>query len=209
MPEYDGSVKTAKDARGLFSENEKPTVTRLFSMNVLYISGSPRKNSNTDYLLKEILSVTGGEFLKITDYRVDPCRSCWTCVKSGKCAVDDDMSERIIPMLLKVDMIVLGTPVYFNNVSAQLKAFMDRTWCIKGKLRNKVGGAIVVGRRDGAESAITAIHAFFLKHEMIPANRGVHGRAYGEHEIAQDPEALESAKNLGERLIELGAVLGL
>lgn len=178
-------------------------------MKVLYISGSPRKKSNTDDLLRETLSVTGGEFLKITDYRVDPCRSCWSCLKSGKCATDDDMTQKIMPMLLKADIMVLGTPVYFNNVSAQLKAFMDRTWCLKGTLRNKVGGAIVVGRRDGAEGAITAIHAFFLKHEMIPANRGVHGRAYAAGEIVHDPEALESARKLGKRLMELGALLGL
>jgi multimeric flavodoxin WrbA len=178
-------------------------------MKVLYLSGSPRKNSNTDYLLKEALAVTGGQLLKINDYRVAPCHSCWTCLKSGKCAIDDDMSQKLVPMLLKVDIIALGTPVYFNNVSAQLKAFMDRTWCVKGKLRNKIGGAIVVGRGDGAESAITAIHAFFLKHEMIPANRGVHGIAFGENEITQDPEALESAKRLGERFIELGAMLGV
>lgn len=178
-------------------------------MNILYISGSPRKKSNTDGLLRETLSVTGGEFIKITDYRVDPCRSCWSCLKSGKCAMDDDMTRKVIPMLLKADIMVLGTPVYFNNVSAQLKAFMDRTWCIKGKLRNKIGGAVVVGRRDGAEGAITAIHALFLKHEMIPANRGVHGRAYAAGEIIYDPEALESAGKLGNRLMELGALLVL
>ncbi|MFN2354134.1 MAG: flavodoxin family protein [Desulfopila sp.] len=176
-------------------------------MNILYISGSPRKKSNTDGLLKETLSVTGGELIKITDYRVDPCRSCWSCLKSGECGIDDDMTRKIIPMLLKADIMVLGTPVYFNNVSAQLKAFMDRTWCIKGKLRNKIGGAVVVGRRDGAESAITAIHALFLKHEMIPANRGVHGRAYAADEIVYDPEALASAGKLGKRLMELGAWL--
>ena len=64
-----------------------------------------------------------------------------------------------------------------------MKAFMDRTWCIKGKLRNKIGGAIVVGRRYGIESAITAINAFFLKHEMTPANRGVCGIAFEEGEL--------------------------
>ena len=177
-------------------------------MKVLYISGSPRKNSNTDYLLKETLSVIGGEFLKIADYHVEPCRSCWTCLKSGKCAIDDDMSHQLIPRLLTAEIMVLGTPVYFNNVSGQLKIFMDRTWCIKGQLRNRIGGAVVVGRRDGAESAITAIQAFFLKHEMIPANRGVHGRAFAVGEIADDPEAIESARKLGARLIELEALLG-
>ena len=177
-------------------------------MKVLYISGSPRKNSNTDYLLKEILSVTGGELLKIADYHVDPCRSCWTCLKSGKCAIDDDMSRKLIPLILAADIMVLGTPVYFNNVSGQLKVLMDRTWCLKGKLRNKIGGTVVVGRRDGIESAITAIQAFFLKHEMIPANRGVHGLAFALGEIGDDPEAIESARKLGARLFELGALLG-
>jgi multimeric flavodoxin WrbA len=178
-------------------------------MNILYISGSPRKKSNTDGLLREALAVTGGEFIKLTDYLVEPCQSCWSCVKSENCAIDDDMTRKLIPMLLKVDAMVLGTPVYFNNVSAQLKAFMDRNWCIKGKLRNKIGGAVVVGRRDGAEGAITAIHALFLKHEMIPANRGVHGRAYAAGEIVHDPESLDSAGKLGKRLMELGAILGL
>ncbi len=178
-------------------------------MRILYISGSPRKNSNTDFLLKETLSVTGGDFLKITDYHVEPCRSCWTCLKSGKCAIADEMSHQLIPRVLTAEIMVLGTPVYFNNVSGQLKMFMDRTWYLKGKLRNRIGGAIVVGRRDGAESAITAIQAFFLKHEMLPANRGVHGRAFAVGEIADDFEAIESARKLGARLIELGALLGL
>ena len=178
-------------------------------MNVLYVSGSPRKKSNTDHLLKEALAVTGGELIKVSDYRVEPCRSCWACLKAGECAVDDDMRQRLMPMLLEVDAIVLGTSVFFNNVSAQLKAFMDRTWCLKGKLRNKIGGAIVVGRGDGAEGAITAIHALFLKHEMIAANRGVQGRAFAKDEILQDHEALQSVRRLGSRLLELGDVLGL
>jgi hypothetical protein len=66
----------------------------------------------------------------------------------------------------------------------------------------------VVGRRDGAEGAITAIQAFFLKHEMLPTNRGVHSRAFAVGAIGEDPEAIESARKLGERLIELGALHG-
>jgi len=133
-------------------------------MNSIYISGSPRENSNTDILLKRLLSKTGGKFIKLTDYNIEPCKSCWASQKLGKCAINDDMTNKIIPLLLDCDGIVLGSPVYFNNVSAQLKVFIDRTWCIKGKLRNKIGGTVVVGRKDGAESAITAINTFYLKH---------------------------------------------
>ena len=172
-------------------------------MNVLYISGSPRKRSNTDYLLKLILSITGGRFLKLSDFVIQPCRSCQVCLKTSKCVINDAMREDIIPLLLNCEGIVLGSPVFFNNVSAQLKAFIDRTWSIRGRLRNKIGGAVVVGRRYGAESAITAINAFFLKHEIIPANRGVSGLAFNTNEIENDFEAIEATKKLGKRLLEL------
>jgi multimeric flavodoxin WrbA len=176
-------------------------------MEVVYISGSPREESNTDYLLKLALSITGGQFVKLTDYSVQPCKSCWACRRLGKCVIDDDMSSTLIPMLLESDVLVLGSPVYFNNVSAQLKAFIDRTWCIRKRLRNKIGGAIVVGRKYGIESAITAINAFFLKHEMIPANRGVCGIAFEGEKIMEDKEAIESAKKLGERIGELFRIM--
>ena len=94
-------------------------------MNIVYISGSPRKNSNTDYLLKITLSVAGGHFIKLADYRIEPCKSCRACQKLGKCVIDDDMCNIIIPTLLKADAVVIGSPVYFNNVSAQTKAFID------------------------------------------------------------------------------------
>lgn len=175
-------------------------------MKVLFISGSPRKRSNTDYLLEITKSVTGGDFIKLSDYSINPCNSCRVCLKHKECIVKDDM-ELIYPMLFESDVIVLGSPVYFNNVSAQMKAFMDRTWCIRGKLRNKIGGAIVVGRRYGIESAITAINAFFLKHEMIPANRGVCGIAFEEGGIQNDKEAINATKELGYRIKELGKII--
>jgi len=182
-------------------------VLRVDAVKILYISGSPRKKSNTDHLLKMALSITGGQFLKLVDYHIDLCRSCWACRKLGKCVLKDDMAEAIIPQLIESDAIVLGSPVYFNNVSAQLKALIDRTWSIRGQLRNKIGGAVVVGRRYGAEGAITAINAFFLKHEMIVANRGVCGVAFKGGDIMEDLEAVQAARRLGERIDELGRML--
>ncbi|NNG67597.1 flavodoxin family protein [Caldanaerobacter subterraneus] len=178
-------------------------------MNVLYISGSPRKKSNTDILLKLTMSVTGGKFIKLVDYNIKPCLACWACQKEGECPIKDDMTKELIPMLLESDAIVIGSPVFFNNISGQLKAFIDRTWCIKGQLRNKIGGAIVVGRKYGHESAITAINAFFLKHDMIPANRGICGIAYKGREIFNDTEAIEATRRLGKRILELGEILGV
>lgn len=176
-------------------------------MNVLYISGSPRIASNTDTLLDVMLAVTGGQFMKLSEYEIQPCMSCWACVRREECTIDDDMSSVLLPMLLDAAAVVLGSPVYFNNVSAQLKAFVDRSWSIRGRLRNKIGGAVVVGRRYGAESALTAINAFFLKHEMIAANRGVSGMAFESGDVQQDREAMEAAGRLAERIMELGDLI--
>ncbi|MFW5915550.1 MAG: flavodoxin family protein [Planctomycetota bacterium] len=172
-------------------------------MHTVCISGSPREQSNTDYLLNLVLNGMDGELIKLSDCRIEPCNSCWGCVKTRECTIKDDMTDTIIPKILKADIIVLGSPVYFNNVSAQMKAFMDRTWAIRTKLRNKVGAAVVVGRRYGAESAITAIHSFFLKHEMLVAQRGISGVAFDSHEIEQDEESIEVATMLSNRLTHL------
>lgn len=175
--------------------------------NIIYVSGSPRKNSNTDVLLKRALEITGGEFIKLSDFNVKPCNSCWACQKRKNCIIDDDMTKKLIPLLLNSDGMVLGSPVYFNNVSAQLKNFIDRTWCLRKSLKNKIGGAIVVGRRYGAESAITAIDSFYLKHEMIISNRGVIGIAFKEEEILKDEEAVQATAVLGKRINELCCIV--
>ena len=117
------------------------------------------------------------------------------------------MKETIIPRILGADAMIIGTPVYFNNVSAQLKSFMDRTWSIRGKLKNKIGAAVVVGRRYGAEGAVAAINSFLLKHDMIIANRGITGVAYEAGGIKDDRESIEAAATLASRILELGTAL--
>ncbi len=177
------------------------------NQRIVYISGSPRKISNTDTLLKLAMAITGGQFIKLSECDIKPCEACWRCRELGHCIVDDDMTKNIVPLLLQSDGIVIGSPVFFNNVSAQTKLFIDRTWCIRGSLRNKIGGAIVVGRKYGAESALVAIEAFFLKHEMLIANRGVCGVAYEKEEIFKDTEAIKAAKLLGKRIKDLGDII--
>jgi multimeric flavodoxin WrbA len=172
-------------------------------MSILYVSGSPRASSNTDHLLRLALAKTGGRFLKLAEFEIAPCRECWACRSTGRCVIDDDFSRRIAPQLIESDAVVLGSPVFFNNVSAHMKIFIDRTWPLRGKLKNKIGGAVAVGRRYGLENALTAMQAFFLKHEMIPAGRGVCGMAYAAGEIEQDREAVDAAEQLSERIREL------
>ncbi len=85
--------------------------TDQFIMNLLYVSGSHRKESNTDYLLELMLSSTGEQFVKLADYQIEPCRSCWGCRRVDECIFDDDMSDVLTPMLLAADAMVLGSPI--------------------------------------------------------------------------------------------------
>jgi len=97
--------------------------------NIIYISGSPRKRSNTDILLKIALEITGGESIKLSDFNVKTCDACWA--RQLKKYIIDDMTKDIISLLLHSKGIIIGSPVFFKNISNQIKAFIERTWCIK------------------------------------------------------------------------------
>ena len=181
-------------------------------LKVLGICGSPRPSGNTEILLDmalhefdRTLFKTGK--LRLFEHTMKPCSACGHCLRNEECCIEDDVTGVIIPRLLNSDVIIMASPVYFNNVSAQVKILMDRTWSIRGRLRGKVGGGMVVGRGYGLESALTAIHAFMVKHEMILGHRGVAGIAYGKGDIAGDDRARSDAKGLAKRLAEL-CVLG-
>ncbi len=184
-------------------------------MLALGVCGSPRRGGNTEALLGIVLEHLRSygfdtQALMLRDLDLKPCTGCRCCVGRGSCVINDDFTRVIAPALLSADVIVVASPVYFNNVSALTKAFMDRTWCLRGKLRFKVGGAVVVGRGYGAELAITAIHAFMLKHEIILTHRGVHGEGYEAGEVLRDGRALKDAERLAEVLARVAeATAGL
>lgn len=99
-------------------------------MHVLGIVGSPRVNGNTDVLVDEILSgvrSSGGTIDKIyiSDFDIKPCDSCMACHEQRRCVIEDQWRE-VADKVLKADGLVVGTPVYWNSVSAQTKLFMDR-----------------------------------------------------------------------------------
>ena len=181
-------------------------------LKALGVCGSPRKGGNTETLLDVTLAElerlgVKTEKVLLSEYEIRPCTECRYCVGKGRCCIDDDMSKVLIPKLVSVDIVVIASPVYFNNVSSYVKVFMDRTWCIRGRLRNKVGGGIVVGRGYGLESALTAIHSFMLKHEIIVGHRGVAGIAFEAGEVLNDRRALEDAKKLARRLHEMAELV--
>ncbi len=98
---------------------------------VLILSGSPRKNGNSDYLCDEFMrgAVEAGnevEKIFISGKNIGYCRGCYACRDSHKCFQKDGMEE-ILAKMIDADVLVLGSPVYFYSIAAQIKAVLDRT----------------------------------------------------------------------------------
>ncbi|MCK8815849.1 flavodoxin family protein [Natroniella sulfidigena] len=101
-------------------------------MKGLAILGSPHNNGNNAKILKRVIdslkeekSEIELEYLQIKDLEIQPCVACYNCKKKQGCVIDDDMIE-IYSKLDQADLIILASPIYFNTVTAQLKALIDR-----------------------------------------------------------------------------------
>ena len=105
----------------------------MITIKILGITGSKRKNGNTSILVQKALEEARQEGaqteqLFLSDYQYADCNGCEGCAKHFHCIVDDDM-QKIYPKLLEADALVLGSPTYFYNLTALMKAFIDRLYC--------------------------------------------------------------------------------
>lgn len=183
-------------------------------MKIVGIVCSPRKGGNTEILMKEALQAAreaGAEtqLISLMDKEITPCDACGACEKTGLCVINDDMQD-IYSEFEQADGVILGTPVYFVNVSAQAKAVMDRTYAflMSRKLRGKVAAALVVTRRIGAGQVLSLLYSFFNVHRMVIAGGAV-GYGRGKGEVLTGPgsspalTALEEARALGKSITRM------
>ncbi len=108
-------------------------------MKVCAINGSPRKNKNTATLLQKALDGVKKaakdkeietEMINLYDFNYTGCKSCFSCKRFGgksygKCAVKDDIQE-VLEELSQTDGIIFGSPVYFGDITGQLRSFLER-----------------------------------------------------------------------------------
>ena len=102
-------------------------------IKILGIVGSKRKKGNTAALVKRALEKAKEEGIEtelifLDDYTIADCTGCEGCKDTYRCVINDDM-QKIYPLLLESDAIILGSPTYFYNLSADVKAFIDRCYC--------------------------------------------------------------------------------
>lgn len=104
-------------------------------MKVAVINGSPRgKDGNTNIMVDAFLKgaqKAGSETVSVflAEKEINHCKSCYYCVTNGQCAINDDMAE-VLSFTEGVDVLVLATPLYFDNISGMLKTFMDRRFAL-------------------------------------------------------------------------------
>jgi len=180
-------------------------------MKVIGISGSPRKNGNTGILVRKALEGAEAKgatttYVSLAGKEIKGCIACPDCGKKGRCIIDDDMQE-IYPLLVEADAIVLGSPVYFGNFASQTKALIDRCYFLHKsgkKLSGKVGGVIAVGGRAGHElTVLSMIDYMTIVGMVLPGGAFVQSYSREPGAAASEEKALEGAKELGERLVDL------
>jgi len=116
-------------------------------MKLLGIVGSPRQK-NTHYMVRKVLESTGRPYdlIELRNEKFSYCDACGGCYETFSCTKEDDM-QRIYDELLQSDSIVLGSPTYFNDVTALMKSFIDRClpFYFSGGLKGKKTGLVTVG----------------------------------------------------------------
>jgi len=108
-------------------------------MDVLVFLGSPRKKGNSEVLTEALLEGVRQEdgvpeIIRLCDLKISPCISCGGCDKKGECVVEDDMTP-LYKKIISTDKIILASPIFFYGITAQAKAFIDRTQALWNRKR--------------------------------------------------------------------------
>ncbi len=108
---------------------------------VLIVSSSPRQGGNSDLLCDQFLAgakAAGHDVEKVAlrEHKINYCTGCGVCNTTHKCVLKDDMAP-LLDKLVKADIIVFATPVYFYSMDGQLKTFIDRTVPRYTEIKNK------------------------------------------------------------------------
>lgn len=189
-------------------------------MLLLGLNGSPNKKGNTKFLLERILNKAKslgvetsmmdlGELFDSLNNSFcvacsNPCQAL--CYKGTKI-------EEAFELMKKADGFVFGSPVYFGTVSAQMKAFFDKSRKLRTEkaFYNKVAAGVTVAasKHGGQETTIKALHDIMLVHGMIIVGDGYIEDDCGHHGVCaqlsseKDEVAINRAEILSKRLIEV------
>ena len=189
-------------------------------MKAVAINGSPRKGGNTEQLLKQVLAPLARsgwdtEFIQLGGKPIRGCQACYQCFKrkNSRCSQKNDCFNSCMEKMVAADAIILGSPTYFTDVSAEMKALLDRAGLVAvangGLFRGKIGASVVAVRRGGGTHAFdTMNHMFLMSGAIVPGSTYWNlGFGLEKGDVARDDEAARNMKDLGQSIAWLGKAI--
>ena len=182
-------------------------------MKVIGINGSARRDGNTAIIIRAVfaeLEAAGieTELIQLGGKPVRGCMACRACheKQNRQCIIEGDIINECITKMVAADGIILGSPVYYTDVTAELKALIDRAGYVSGAngglLKYKVGAAVTAVRRGGAIHAFDTMNHFMHISQMFLVGASYWNMVYGREigEVNADEEGLRNMKVLGENM---------
>jgi multimeric flavodoxin WrbA len=146
------------------------------------------------------------ELIQLAGSKIRGCTACMKCFENRdcRCVLDDDIVNDCIVKMAEADGIILGSPVYFTDVTAEMKALVDRAGFVSmandGLFRRKVRSAVVVQRRTGAIHSLDTLLHFLLIADTIVAGWPVIGVGRDIGDVDKDDECIARAQNAGRNM---------
>ncbi len=174
------------------------------------VVGSPRAHGNTILLVDEVLGELGRHGFRcekhlLGERRIAACLGHEDCADLPSCTLADDAAE-VLERAYAADVLILATPVYYENVSAQMKAFIDRNvfrYAHDQWLRARAVGLVAVTAETGLQDALDALRRYVaLSTDGEVAVLALGGYADTVGAAAADAELLAAARQLGADLAD-------
>lgn len=185
-------------------------------MKVLAINSSARKDGNTAILINTVFEELRKEgieteMVQLSGKIIEPCKACWACGGKKNCIHKNDLFWEIFEKMTQADGMILGSPVYTANISANMQAFLERAAVVtdmnrtENLLGHKVGAAVAAARRGGALNALDAMNHFFMLQSMFVVGSSYWPMAYGQMpgDVLKDEEGVNTMKVLGQNMAYL------
>lgn len=180
-------------------------------MKVLGINGSARADGNTAIIMNMVFDELhqrgiATELIQLAGHVIAPCRGCFACRGKGNCVFQNDPFAEIFEKMVQADGILLGSPVYSADVSANMKALLERGGVVAasnpGLLRHKVGASVAAVRRGGGMTAVDTMNHFMLNKEMFVVGATYWNMVYGKDigDVLRDEEGIKNMRSLGQNM---------